>query len=224
MSLEITLRLIEIGVSLALLQRAAEHLPSKDQILFGAQMVLAILLIVGLFRGPLIGALWMLGVAQLHRFDGPYNGGADKMALLALTCLGVAHLFPNWADVALAYLAVQLIFSYVISGGVKLLNAEWRSGRALCGVFAHSVYPVSENLRGLAGRRKILFAASWAVILFEVAFPIALLHPGVLVATLAVAAAFHLANACLFGLNRFLWIWISVYPALFWLQDRLISA
>ena len=38
---------------------------------------------------------------------------------------------------------------------------------------------------------------------------------------LAVAATFHLANACLFGLNRFFWTWLAVYPAILWLQDRL---
>jgi len=34
---------------------------------------------------------------------------------------------------------------------------------------------------------------------------------------LAIGAAFHLANAFAFGLNRFLWAWLAAYPALwFW--------
>jgi hypothetical protein len=28
----------------------------------------------------------------------------------------------------------------------------------------------------------------------------------------------------LFGLNRFVWVWIAAYPSLFWLQDRLGAA
>jgi hypothetical protein len=39
-----------------------------------------------------------------------------------------------------------------------------------------------------------------------------------------VAAAFHLANACLFGLNRFLWIWLAAYPPLLWFQERVIQS
>ena len=34
---------------------------------------------------------------------------------------------------------------------------------------------------------------------------------------LALAAVFHTANACLFGLNRFLWAWLAAFPALIWL-------
>ena len=39
---------------------------------------------------------------------------------------------------------------------------------------------------------------------------------------LALAGLFHLANACLFGLNRFFWTWLAVYPAIVWLQDRVV--
>lgn len=58
--------------------------------------------------------------------------------------------------------------------------------------------------------------------LFELAFPLALATRPTLVAALALAALFHLANACLFGLNRFFWTWLAVYPALIWLQGRLL--
>lgn len=62
---------------------------------------------------------------------------------------------------------------------------------------------------------------SWAVMLFELVFPLALVSQPTLIAALTIAALFHLANACLFGLNRFFWTWIAVYPILFWLQARL---
>ena len=42
-----------------------------------------------------------------------------------------------------------------------------------------------------------------------------------MIAGLVVAGTFHLANACLFGLNRFFWTWLAVYPAILWLQGRL---
>ena len=44
-----------------------------------------------------------------------------------------------------------------------------------------------------------------------------------LIAALAVAALFHFANACLFGLNRFFWIWIAAYPSILWLNERVMG-
>jgi hypothetical protein len=61
---------------------------------------------------------------------------------------------------------------------------------------------------------------SWAVMLFEIAFPLTLISQPTLMVGLALAAVFHLANACLFGLNRFFWTWLAVYPAIVWLQGR----
>lgn len=221
MSFELALRLTEIGVALALIQRGAEHLAKGEWRLFAPQVALSLLLLGSLAPGVATIGLWALGLAQLHRFQGPYNGGSDKMALLILSCLVVAHSAPGWAELALAYLAVQLVLSYFVSGWVKLRNHEWRNGQALSDVFAFSAYPVSERLRGLSGNTRLMRAAAWGVIGFEIAFPLTLLHPGLLVLALMVAAAFHLANACLFGLNRFLWIWLAAYPSLIWFETRL---
>lgn len=221
MSFDLALRLVEIGLSLALLQRAAEHLPREEGVHFFTQALFAALLLAGFWRGPCVLVLWLLGALQLYRFQGPYNGGADKMAMLALTCLAVAHLAPPWGHMALAYLAVQLVLSYFISGWVKVLNPDWRRGRALQGVLARSIYPASEGMRAWAAHPSLMLGASWAVIVFELAFPLALFHPMALQLALGLAAGFHFANACLFGLNRFLWIWISVFPALIWFQGQL---
>ncbi len=222
MSLDLALRLLEVGVGFALVLRAAEHL-RREPVLFGLQALAAAFLLFGECRALATISLWALSLWQLHRYHGPYNGGADKMALLILTCLVAAHLAPTeyWQELALAYLALQVVLSYVISGWVKLRNPDWRSGRALADVFAFSAYPVAENLRALSDQRRLLRSASWAVILLEVAFPLTLLHPVALIPALLATALFHLANACLFGLNRFFWIWIAAYPALIWFQGRM---
>ncbi|MFK7944452.1 MAG: HTTM domain-containing protein [Paracoccaceae bacterium] len=169
--------------------------------------------------------LLALNVAILHRYDGPYNGGADRMTLLVLVCLSLAHLLPDgdWAELALAYLAFQLVFSYALSGWVKLRNPDWRSGRALVDVFLFSAYPVSEALRGLSDRTRLLFVASWSVIGLEIFFPLALFHPWLLAIALGLTVVFHIANACVFGLNRFLWAWLAAYPSLIWFQARIFD-
>lgn len=222
MSFELTLRLLDLGLGFALVLRALEHLRSEP-FLFGMQGAAATLLLAGVLPGLAVPALLVLSLWQLHRYQGPYNGGADKMALLMLTCVAAAHLAPQafWRELALAYLAMQLVLSYVVSGWVKIRNPDWRSGQALSDVFAFSAYPVAEDLRALAPRQGVLKSASWGVILLEVCFPLTLLHPVALMLALLAAALFHLANALLFGLNRFFWIWIAAYPALIWFQGRI---
>jgi hypothetical protein len=123
--------------------------------------------------------------------------------------------------VVFGYLGAQLTLSYFISGWVKIVNPDWRAGIALQQVFRFSAYPVSEGLRRWADRPQVLRIMSWAVMLFELAFPLTLVSQASLAAGLTVAALFHLANACLFGLNRFFWTWVATYPAILWLQDRL---
>mgnify|MGYP006217567635 CR=1 FL=1 len=105
---------------------------------------------------------------------------------------------------------------------VKLVNPEWRSGSALQQVFAFTAYPVSQSVRKFANNPALIFRMSWAVILFEILFQLAIFSETVLYVFLFIAAAFHLANACLFGLNRFFWIWPAAYPVLIWFQGRVV--
>ena len=62
------------------------------------------------------------------------------------------------------------------------------------------------------------------MIAFEVTFPLALMSEPALILALTLATAFHIANAILFGLNRFVWIWLGAYPSILWLQTQLLAA
>lgn len=225
MNLDDTLRLTEILLGIAFFQQSIEHLsgPKDEQRLFLPRAALSIFLMLG-FQTPWVClALVILGLFILKRFQGPYNGGSDRMSLLILCCLCLTHFMPNmeWQEYVFGYLALQLALSYFIAGWVKITNPEWRNGRALQDVFRFSAYPVSESLRKWAEHPRILFVMSWAVMLFELFFPLTLLTQTTLIIGLAIAAVFHLANACLFGLNRFFWIWMSAYPYILWLQHRI---
>lgn len=226
MSLDAIIRLTEIMLALAVLQQSTEHfLGGRDRALFGVRILACLWMLTGWHSDGAVVTLWLTGLVYLHRFNGPYNGGADKMTMLITTCLMAAHLAPpgQWRELAMAYLAVQLVLSYFVSGYVKIVNPEWRSGRALVDVFRFSAYPVSEQLRSWASHPRLLWLMSWSVMGFEVIFPLALLHPVALWIGMAIAATFHLANACLFGLNRFFWIWLCAYPSLIWFQDRVFG-
>ncbi len=227
MELDNAIRLTEIALGLAFTQQSIEHLKSTthEKTLFIPRLILSLLLVAG-FQTPWITLLLLaISLAMLIRFQGPYHGGADRMSLLIVSCLSLAHFAPThyWREVAFGYLALQLLLSYFISGWVKIVNPEWRSGRALSDVFQFSAYPVSDALRQLAHSPRLLFTMSWAVILFELLFPLSLLSSTTLIIALFIAAAFHFANACLFGLNRFFWIWIAAYPSILWFQQRVMA-
>ena len=226
MTLEACIHLTQILMALAFIQAGLGHLPGPADLrnVQALRVGLSLALLIGLWPLAALAGLAVTSLWLLHRFDGPYNGGSDKMGLLILFILLLAELVgdPVWQERIIAYLGFQVIMSYFISGQVKIANPDWRSSAALRDVFAFSAYPVSEELRHLANHPKLMRAASWAVMLFEVLFPLAMLDQRLLFGALAVAALFHLANACLFGLNRFFWIWPASYPALIWLQARLI--
>jgi len=228
MSLHDAIRLTEILLGFAFTLQSIEHLKSfsNERFLFMPRLILAVLLIIGFHTAWVVFLLFLLSLAILNRFQGPYNGGADRMGLLILCCLCLVHLAPTlrWQEIAFGYLAIQLVLSYFISGWVKVVNPEWRNGLALNDVFMFSAYPVSESLREWAKSPDVLFYVSWAVILFELVFPLALLSPTSLTIALGIAAAFHFSNACFFGLNRFFWVWISAYPAIIWFQFRFFTA
>lgn len=227
-ALETAVRLCEILLGLALAQQSVEHLamPACDRRLFALRLLLSVLLVAGGWPTAVLGILLLTSTWILARCDGPYNGGSDRVAVLMQICLLAVHLCrdlnapPRWQEAAFGYLAIQIVLSYFMAGWVKVVNAEWRRGQALVDVFAFSAYPQSESLRGWAQWPRLMWVMGWAVMLFELIFPLTLLRFDTLVIALVLAAFFHIANALLFGLNRFVWVWLASYPSLLWLQAR----
>jgi hypothetical protein len=228
MNFELAMRLTEILLALGFIQQNLEHLSANkaERLLFLPRIILSLLLLFGFQSHYVCAGLVIHSLFILHRFQGPYNGGSDRMSLLILCCLSIAHFMPspNWQEIAFGYLAIQLILSYFMAGWVKIMNPEWRSGQALQDVFRFSAYPACESLRDWANHPRILFYMSWAVMLFELCFPLTLLTQTTLIIGLMIAALFHFANACLFALNRFFWFWLAAYPSILWLQERVFVA
>lgn len=227
MSLDSAIRLTEILLALAFFQQSLEHLaaPRDEQRLFLPRAILSLLLLCGFQAQWVCLALLAIGLLVLRRFQGPYNGGSDRMSLLILCCLCLVHALPalHAREAVFGYLAIQCVLSYFIAGWVKIINPEWRLGRALQDVLLFSAYPVSESFRDWAARPHLIRLASWSVIVFELLFPLSLLTQPTLALGLLAAASFHLANAFLFGLNRFFWIWLAAYPSIWWLQGRVFG-
>ena len=102
-----------------------------------------------------------------------------------------------------------------MSGAVKILRPEWRSGRAMTIFLNGAIYgplPPAHPLR----HPKLAMLGAWSFILWECAFPLALLAPTHAVVFCAVAAVFHFLVFWFFGLNRFFWAWMASFPAIVW--------
>lgn len=226
MVLEQAVRISEMTLAFAIVIQSAEYIRGLqfEKYCGVVSLVLSLLLFAGIGTVFVEASLLFIAVVLLYRFQGPYNGGSDCMTLLVLLCLFLSHLLPTrfWQEIVLGYLAFQVVFSYFQSGYIKIINADWRSGQALSDVFALTAYPVSESIRSWATSSRLIIAMSWVVIIFELLFPFSLLYQPLLIVALVVALTFHFANAWLFGLNRFFWIWPAAYPILFWFQSRVI--
>lgn len=163
----------------------------------------------------LLAAQVLIGV----RWRGAFNGGSDAMTLVVLLGLCVAALAPDVLLVqrgALLHIALQAALSYFVAGVVKLRGRRWRDGTALFEFVRCTRYQAPAAAQRWLARRPVAVAASWAVMLFDTGFPLALLHPTACHVVLALALLFHLANVWLFGLNRFLFAWAAAWPAVWY--------
>ena len=200
-------------------------LPYRPFLLLLALRLLAALALLGWSRPPLLLFLAFSQLAIGVRFRGSFNGGSDSMTLLILLGLSLAAATrpePLGSKAGLTYIAVQLTLSYFIAGIAKLKEAEWRDGRALAGFLTSSAYAVPGWARRLAAPA-LVRPLAWSVIGFECGFPLAFFDPRLCLLLMAAGAAFHVANAYVFGLNRFVFAWLAAYPAL-WFCSQLVCA
>ncbi len=201
---------------LAGLDRLFEPAPYRLMLLLRG--ALALLLILG--HLGLLGALLLFAIALclLLRWRGAFNGGSDFMTLVALTGLLMAYGLNAGGEPVLGwraclwYVTLQSVTSYFVSGWVKLLRPEWRSGRALTIFLNDGVYgplPANSVLR----QPRVAQACAWAFTLWEGCVPLALLDVRLAALFCAVAAVFHFLVFWFFGLNRFFWAWLVTFPA-----------
>lgn len=162
---------------------------------------------------------WLVFATSLAiavRFRGSYNGGSDSMILIVALAVALARTAPGsrLAVAGLAYAAAQLVLSYFIAGVAKLADPAWRRGTALPIVVRLPQYQVAPAAQAVLSRPTVARLAGWAMLGFECGFPLALTDRTACLVLLTTGAGFHLTNAVVFGLNRFLWAWLAAYPAL----------
>lgn len=187
-------------------------------VFWGLQLV-RLIFAVSLFIHPhpfSVLVLIVIHFFSLIRWRGNFNGGSDSMTMVVLIALFVSLAFLNHFSVvfaALSYVTFQLVLSYFKAGYLKIKTKAWRNGGALK---EFMLSPKYSSLNRLGNQSpKTFFALSWLVIIFELSFPLSLLHPHLTLIFAGGAAFFHLTLVYLFGLNRFFFSWAAAYPSLY---------
>jgi len=151
------------------------------------------------------------------RFLPPGDGG-DQMLVLVLAVLTIGSMVgtPLAHHLVLAFLAFQVVVAYVTAARSKLVVAAWRSGAVLRDVLATDTFGTPRLAAWLVqeGSVRRARALTWAVIGLELTLPLALVAPRpAAIAILAAGAVFHLSTGLVMGINRFLWPYLALYPA-----------
>lgn len=150
--------------------------------------------------------------------------GSDQMDQVVLAGLVVSYLLaPRLsASLGLWFIALQCVLSYVASGVAKVVSPIWRSGDAFFRIFNTYAYG-ARSLSGVVLNSPIIgVVLCWTIIIFECLFAFALFMPPSFVFVLVVIGLlFHLFNAAVMGLNKFLWSWTATYPALLFCSHQM---
>lgn len=182
------------------------------------QLTLSILLIP--FSSPwIVATMFILHLIVCTRFRGTFNGGSDMMAFVLLTGALIFTSFesPESSRFGFLYIAIHTIYSYFKAGYSKVVQKDWRSGRALPRFLKRSLYPDIQKLSvWLSNQKTISLLACWTVITFEIMILLLLLFPNLISIYFLISLGFHFSVFLMFGLNRFFWIWLAAWPSIFY--------
>ncbi len=149
----------------------------------------------------------------------PYSlDGSYQLYLIILMGLSLGSLFgiQSFTGIfCLGFIAAQVVLSYFISGGVKLLSSFWRKGYAMNMVFGTKIYGHALMYNLVSRSAMISIFLSWSVMLFETFFfTIFFFDANYAIIFISLGILFHLSNALFMGLNGFFWAFTAAYPAL----------
>ena len=188
-------------------------------VLLCLRLALALTLFSGWVNTASAVLLFVSSVLLLFRWRGAFNGGSDFMTLVGVSGLLIAQLAGSLTDnpelgwrAGLWYVTVYVVSSYFVSGWVKLLRPEWRSGRAMTIFLDGGVYgPLPTG--SLYRHPTVAALVSWTFTVWEGCFPLALFDVRIAWFMCCIAPVFHFLVYWHFGLNRFFWAWLATYPA-----------
>ncbi|MFE7572463.1 hypothetical protein ACFU76_36920 [Streptomyces sp. NPDC057539] len=211
-----------------LIRRALDTIgnPRQARTIHAARVIAAAsLLIPGTPRRHRAAASGVLAVtSMMNHLTQPYGtDGTDQLSFHVQAASAAARITdkPRLVDACLWYVALQSTMSYALAGYAKLPSHIWRSGKALPGILRTESYGDRGAYQIAQRYPTIAKVSAHAVLALECAFPVVFLakgRPAPLM--LASMGAFHLVNARVMGLGRFVWAFASTYPALLYAVQR----
>ena len=179
--------------------------------------------------GSIVGPLVCLVChALVMRRIYPAVDGSDDMlmVILGVAVLRTLATAPDAQLAAVLFLAGQSALSYLTSGLSKAQSRTWWNGAGLRGVLTTRTYSEPHLARFIGTHPLITRALGPFTIVWESAFPLAVLAgPEPAIIAIVVAASFHLACAFVMGLASFSWAFGAALPAVvyasFWLGQQL---
>jgi hypothetical protein len=193
-----------------------------SEVMFKSLIVLQIIAaVVGLIYLDAFsfGILFLTHLLICIRFRGTFNGGSDMMTFVVLTGVLITLNSSHTATqkLGLIYITIHTIYSYFKAGIAKIVHADWRRGQALGPLLERSLFVEIRLIsKRLSAKAHLYFILCWCVLIFELmALGLPFFSQFTLYYFLS-AALFHFVIYYSLGLNRFFWIWMSAWPAVFY--------
>lgn len=190
------------------------------EVLFGARVLAAAALMApGTPRHVRTAATTFLAATNYAvAARSPYGSdGSEAVLSISLTTLALGRLVgddPKVREACLWFIALQSVFSYGIAGAAKAISPVWRDGTGVRDIFRTHAFGQKHVFEVLRDRPRLARLLGATTIAGEILFPLVLVAPRrAAQALLAVGGGFHVGNAFVMGLNRFVWAFIGTYPA-----------
>jgi hypothetical protein len=183
----------------------------------GLQIVFALALLLDIF--PHHRSYFLLAMLLIHLLSTLRNpqgsDGTDQMQTILLAALVCYYATPNpiVKKAVIWFISLQAILAYFTSGIAKLLSKPWREGTVLKNSLL--LAPGNKTLyQWLPKNARLNQFLCLSVVVFECAFPLALIGPKMCLAFLAGGVLLHIFNAVALSLPRFLFTFVAAYPAI----------
>ena len=177
-------------------------------------------------RSKTVAVTYLAGTNFAVHARSPYGSdGSETVLTISLTTLALGRMFgsdPQAKQACLWFIAAQSCLSYGIAGAAKLISPVWRDGTAVRDIFRTRMFGHKRVFSFLRDRPKLARLLGQVTITGELLFPLVLVAPRpVARALLGVGAGFHVSNAAVMGLNRFVWAFLGTYPAVMYCSRSL---
>jgi len=145
------------------------------------------------------------------------DGFLTAILLLVMTGLEMRSRFVTSA--CLLFIAAQSCMAYLVSGLVKLRSSFWLTGLAMRRIMWSRCYGAASIAKLLDRHPLAARLGAVGVVAFECLMPLSpVFPPGAMAGMLVLGIVFHFVVASVMGLNGFLPVFASTYPAIVWLN------